>query len=163
MPSPIHSPHLNLFVASDDTRRYLPRPATEQALAALEQRIGVERADTTLLVGPPGIGKSMLLRVLVQRLRRTLRTVTLSAGDIDAPTLCALVLAQLRMEAANDPEQAVLLLAADWNAKRSALVIAIDAAERLPLATAGRLGALAMTAGGGLRIVAAAPEPASAI
>lgn len=161
MPSPIHSPHLNLFVASDDTRRYLPRPATEQALAALEQRIGVERADTTLLVGPPGIGKSMLLRVLVQRLRRTLRTVTLSAGDIDAPTLCALVLAQLRMEAANDPEQAVLLLAADWNAKRSALVIAIDAAERLPLATAGRLGALAMTAGGGLRIVAAAPEPAT--
>jgi energy-coupling factor transporter ATP-binding protein EcfA2 len=161
MLAPIYSPHLNLFVASDDTRRYLPRPATEQALATLERRITVDRADTTLLVGPPGIGKSMLLRVLIQRLRRTLRTVTLGIGDIDAPTLCAFVLAQLRLEASNDPEQAVLLLAAEWSAKRSALVIAIDAAERLPLATAGRLGALAMTAGGGLRIVAAAPEPAT--
>jgi hypothetical protein len=90
-----------------------------------------------------------------------LRTVTLSAGDIDAPTLCAFVLAQLRLEASNDPEQSVLLLAADWSAKRSALVIAIDAAEQMSLTTAGRLGALAMTAGGGLRIVAAAAEPAT--
>ncbi len=161
MLSPIHSPHLNLFVASDDTRRYLARPATEQALATLEQRIVEDHADTTLLVGPPGIGKSMLLRVLAQRLRRTLRTVTLGAGDIDAPTLCAFALAQLRIEASNDPEQAVLMLAAAWSAKRSALVIAIDAAEQLPLTTAGRLGALAMTAGGGLRIVAAAVEPAT--
>lgn len=163
MLAPIHCPHLNLFVASDDTRRYLPRPATEDALMELEQRIGDEGAVATLLVGPPGIGKSLLLRVLAQRLRRTLRTVTLGAGDIDAPTLCAFVLAQLREQASNDPEQAVLLLAADWSAKRSALVIAIDAAEQLPLATAGRLGALAMTAGGGLRIVAAAQEPATAL
>ena len=161
MLSTIHSPHLNLFVASDDTRRYLPRPATEEALAQLERRILVDRAEATVLVGPPGIGKSMLLRVLVQRLRRTLRTVTLGAGDIDAPTLCAFALAQLRLEASSDPEQAVLLLAAEWSAKRSALVIAIDAAERLPLATAGRLGALAMIAGDGLRIVAVAQEPAT--
>ncbi len=163
MLAPIHSPHLNLFVASDDTRRYLPRPATEAALTALERRILVDRAETTLLVGPPGIGKTMLLRMLVQRLRQTLRTVTLGAGDIDAPTLCAFVLAQLREQASNDPEQAVLMLAANWSAKRSALVIAIDAAEQLPIATAGRLGALAMTAGGSLRIVAAAQEPATAL
>ena len=161
MTSPLRSPRLNLFVASGDTRRYLPRPATEEAFALLEQRVVVDHAETTLLIGPPGIGKSMLLRVFAQRLRRTLRTVTLGAGDIDAPTLCVFVLDQLRMDASDDPEQAILLLAADWSAKRSALVIAIDAAERLPLATAGRLGALAMAAGGGLRIVAAAREPAT--
>ena len=84
-------------------------------------------------------------------------------SEIDAPTLCAFVLDQLHRDASEDPEQAILLLAADWSAKRSALVIAIDDAERLPLATAGRLGALAMAAGGGLRIVAAAPEPATAL
>jgi energy-coupling factor transporter ATP-binding protein EcfA2 len=161
MTAPIRSPRLNLFVASGDTRRYLPRPATEESLALLEQRVVVERAEATLLVGPPGIGKSMLLRVLAQRLRRTLRSVTLGAGDIDAPTFCSFVLDQLHRDASDDPEQAILLLAADFSARRSALVIAIDAAERLPLATAGRLGALAMTAGGGLRIVAAAPEPAT--
>lgn len=163
MALPIRSPRLNLFVASVDTRRYLPRPATEAALARLEQRVVVDRAEATLLVGPPGIGKSMLLRVLVQRLRRTLRSVTIGAGEIDAPTVCAFVLDQLHRDASDDPEQAILLLAADWSAKRSALVIAIDDAERLPLATAGRLGALAMAAGGGLRLVAAAPEPATAL
>jgi len=161
MLSPIRSPRLNLFVASGDTRRYLPRPATEEVLARLEQRVVVDRAEATLLIGPPGIGKSMLLRVLAQRVRRTLRSVTLGAGDIDAPTFCSFVLDQLHRDASDDPEQAILLLAANFSAMRSALVIAIDAAERLPLATAGRLGALAMAAGGGLRIVAAAPEPAA--
>jgi MoxR-like ATPase len=63
MTSPIRSPRLNLFVASGDTRRYLPRPATEEALARLEERVIVDRAEATLLIGPPGIGKSMLLRV----------------------------------------------------------------------------------------------------
>jgi type II secretory pathway predicted ATPase ExeA len=127
----------------------------------LEQRILDDKADATLLVGPAGIGKSMLLRVVAQRLRRTLRVVRIGAGDISAPTLCALVLDQLHVDPSPDPEQAILLLAAEWSAKGSALVIAIDAAEQLPLATAGRLGALAMTAGGGLRIVAAALEPAT--
>lgn len=167
MTSPIRSPRLNLFVASANPRRYLARPATEEALALLERRVVGDRAEATLLVGPPGIGKSMLLRVLAQRLRSTvrstLRSVTLGAGDIDAPTLCAFVLDQLHRDASDDPEQAILLLAADWSAKRSALVIAIDAAERLPLETAGRLGALAVAAGGGLRLVAAAPEPATAL
>jgi len=161
MPAPLRSPRLHLFVSNDDPHRYLPRPATEDVLMELEQRIVDDAAIATLLVGPAGIGKSMLLRVLAQRMRRTLRTVRLGAGDIDAPTLCAFVLDQLRMDATDDPEQAILLLAAEWSTKRSALVIVLDAAEQLPLATAGRLGALALTAGGGLRIVAAAPEPAT--
>ena len=163
MHGPSRSPRLHLFVQNDDAHRYLPRPAMEDALARLERRIVEDAAIATLVSGPAGIGKSMLLRVLAQRLRRKLRTVRLSAGDITAPTLCAFVLDQLHVDATPDPEQAILLLAAEWSAKRSALVVAIDAAEQLPLATAGRLGGLAMTAGGGLRIVAAALEPATEI
>ena len=74
--APVRSPRLHLFVNSDDPRRYLARPATERALAQLETRVRKDGAAATLLVGPPGIGKSMLLRVLVQGLRSTLRTVT---------------------------------------------------------------------------------------
>jgi hypothetical protein len=114
MPDPVRSPRLNLFVQSDDPQRYLPRPATEDALMELEQRILDDKADATLLVGPAGIGKSMLLRVVAQRLRRTLRVVRIGAGDISAPTLCALVLDQLHVDPSPDPEQAILLLAAEW-------------------------------------------------
>ena len=163
MSAPIRSPRLHLFVTNDDPRRYLPRPATEHALAQLEVRLLKDCAAATLLVGPPGIGKSLLLRVLVQQLRSTLRTVTLGAGDIDATTLCAFVLDQLRADPGDDPEHALLMLAADYGMKRSALVIALDSAEQLPLETAGRLGALAVTAGGSLRLVAAAQEPATAL
>ena len=163
MLAPIRSPRLHLFVANDDPRRYLPRPATEHALEQLETRVAKDRAAATLLVGPPGIGKSVLLRVLMQRLRSTLRTVTLGAGDIDATTLCAFVLDQLHADPGGDPEHALLMLAADYGMKRSALVIALDSAEQLPLDTAGRLGALAVTAGGSLRIVAAAQDPATAL
>jgi hypothetical protein len=163
MLAPIRSPRLHLFVANDDPRRYLPRPATELALAQLEARVLEDCAAVTLLVGPPGIGKSLLLRVLVQQLRSTLRTVTLGAGDIDATTLCAFVLDQLRADPGDDPEHALLMLAADYGMKRSALVIALDSAEQLPLDTAGRLGALALTAGGSLRVVAAAQEPATSL
>lgn len=161
--APVRSPRLHLFVNSDDPRRYLARPATEHALAHLEARVGKDAAAATLLVGPPGIGKSMLLRVLMQSLRSTLRTVTLGAGDIDATTLCAFVLDQLRVDPSDDPEHTLLMLAADYGMKRSALVIALDSAEQLPLETAGRLGALAVTAGGSLRIVAAAQEPATSL
>ena len=51
MTAPTRSPRLNLFVANADTRRYLPRPATEEALALLEQRVVVERAEATRLHG----------------------------------------------------------------------------------------------------------------
>ena len=71
------------------------------------------------------------------------------------------VLDQLRVDPGDDPEHALLMLAADYGMKRSALVIALDSAQQLPLETAGRLGALALSAGGSLRIIAAAQDPAT--
>ena len=61
---------LNPFVQSGDARRYLPRPACEAALAELERALRAG-ALATLLAGPAGIGKSLLLRVLAHRLRET--------------------------------------------------------------------------------------------
>jgi hypothetical protein len=71
--------------------------------------------------------------------------------------LCTLILDVLRVDAGDDPERALLFCAAGWEAKGSALLVAIDDAHKLPLATLGRLGALAETCNG-LRIVATLPE-----
>jgi type II secretory pathway predicted ATPase ExeA len=149
--------HFNLFAATSDPRRYLPRSATEVTLVRLERRLRVERAGATLLVGPSGIGKSMLLRVFGQRMRSELRVVSAVGSKLDAPTLCALVLDQLRADAGDDPERALLLAAAEWESRGSALLVLLDDAHEIPFATASRLGAL-VEACDGFRIVAAATE-----
>jgi type II secretory pathway predicted ATPase ExeA len=148
---------LNLFAATSDPRRYLPRSATDVTLVRLERRIRVERAGATLLIGPPGIGKSIVLRVFGQRMRSDYRVVSIAGGDFDAATLCALLLDQLRVDAGDDAERALLLTAAEWEARGSALIVQIDDAHELPAATASRLGGL-VEACVGLRVVAAAVE-----
>jgi type II secretory pathway predicted ATPase ExeA len=149
--------HFNLFAATADPRRYLPRSATEVTLVRLERRIRVERAGATLLVGPSGIGKSIVLRVFGQRLRSEYRVASALGGNLDAPTLAALLLDQLRVDAGDDPERALLFTAAEWEARGSALIVLIDDAHELPFDTASRLGGL-VEACPGLRIVAAATE-----
>jgi replication-associated recombination protein RarA len=156
------STHLHLFVATTDPRRYVPRAATEAALARLEREVVRERAPATLFVGPPGIGKSMALRVLAMRIRAHHRTVSLCGADLDAATFCTLLCDLLRIETDGDAERALLFRAAEAEAHGSAIVVLIDDAHRLSLATAGRLGAIAETCEG-LRIVAATSEPSDAL
>lgn len=162
MTAPALSTHLNLFVSTSDPRRYLPRPSTEAALVWLERRVWGERAPATLVTGAAGMGKSLLLRVFAQRMRGRYRTVAIPGLDVDAPTLCTMVLDLLKVDAGDDPERALLFHAARLDSRSSGLLLLIDDAQRLTLATAGRLGALA-EASGGLRIVAAMAEPDPAI
>jgi len=157
MTAPALSTHLNLFVATTDPRRYIPRAATEAALVWLERRIVGEQAPATLVTGAPGMGKSLLLRVFAQRMRQRFRVVGLPAIDADAATLATMVLDRLKVDAGDDPERALLFHAAQLESRGSALLLLIDDAHRLSRATAGRLGALAETSGG-LRILAATNE-----
>jgi len=157
MPATSLSTHYNLFVTTTSPRRYVPRAATEAALVWLERRIYGEAAAATLVTGAPGMGKSMLLRVFAQRMRDRFRSVAIPGLDTDAATLCTMLLDLLKVPPGADPEQTLLFHAAQLESRGSALLVLIDDVHRLPLATAGRLGALAETSGG-LRIVAATVE-----
>jgi AAA domain-containing protein len=154
MPATSLSTHYNLFVATTNPRRYVPRAATEAALVWLERRVYGDGAPATLVRGAPGMGKSLLLRVFGQRMRNRFRPVGIPGLDTDPTTLCTMILDLLKVAPGDDPEQTLLFHAAQLESRGSALLVLIDDVQRLPIATAGRLGALAETSGG-LRIVAA--------
>ena len=152
----------NPFVQSGDPRRYLPRPACDTALAELERSLRAG-ALATVIAGPAGMGKSLLLRVLAHRLRRDYRVALVPGLRLAAHQICEWALELLRVPRSEDPEGALAMQAADWRGRGSALVIAIDDADELSTETAGRLGGLALAADGGLRWVVEATQPSDAL
>jgi len=152
----------NPFVQNGDPRRYLPRPACEAALAELERALRAG-ALATLLAGPAGIGKSLLLRVLAHRLRRDFRVVLVPGLRLAAHQICDWALELLSSPRSEDPERDLALQAAEWKRRGSALVIAIDGPHEVSPETAGRLGGLALAADGGLRWLVEASLPSDAL
>ena len=150
------------FVQNDDVRRYLPRAASETALAELERALRAG-ALATLLAGPAGIGKSLLLRVLAHRLRRDFRVALVPGLRLAAHQICDWALELLRIPRSEDPERDLAMQAADWKRRGSALVIAIDDADELSPETAGRLAGLALAADGGLRWLVETTQPSDAL
>jgi len=152
----------NPFVQSGDARRYLPRPACEAAIAELDRSLRAG-ALATLLAGPVGIGKSLLLRVLAHRLRRDFRVALVPGLRLEAHQICDWVLELLRIPRSEDPERDLAMQAAEWKRRGSALVVAIDDAEELLPETAARLASLALVADGGLRWLVEATDPSAAL
>jgi type II secretory pathway predicted ATPase ExeA len=69
------------FAAAPRTDRYFPAASIEAARATLLR--AVERAEgPTLVIGPVGTGKSLLLRLIAEHFCPTLRIATLAAGRI---------------------------------------------------------------------------------
>jgi type II secretory pathway predicted ATPase ExeA len=150
------------FALTCDPRRYVARPACEAALAQLEAALTAGRVGA--LAGPPGIGKTQLLRVLEARLAGGARSVFVPYGALDPGDFCRLVLGLLGRGASADPDPERAL--AD-EARRSAavgrpLLLLLDDAQAIPLATVRRLAALAERLGGALRLLAAIADDARA-
>ncbi len=145
------------FEPTASPRAYVPRAATEAALAALG---GVARSGLApgALVGPLGIGKTLLLQVLGDRLGRELRYVILPHAGLELTELAAWALARLGLRQSSDPRAALLAHARELASSGAALLLLIDDAHTLSFPTARELGRSAARSQRALRLVLAADD-----
>jgi len=150
------------FALTCDPRAYVPRPASEAALAALEGAL--VRHRVCALSGPPGIGKTLLLRVLEARVAGRARCVYVPYGALEASDLCRLVLGLMSRSVPpeTDPEQMLAEAARLEASAGRPLLLLLDDAHAIPQPTVRRLVALAALLGGALRLLAVPVDDARA-
>jgi type II secretory pathway predicted ATPase ExeA len=151
------------FGETVDPTLHVPREATERALDALEDALR-RSAGVLLLTAPPGLGKTHLLQVACRRLRPRVRSVLLAYGSLAPEDLCAWALGLLGEDTERATGEAaleaLLSLARHEHAEGGALLLVVDDANSLPLATARRLAALVAEGKGALRLLLAATDDA---
>jgi hypothetical protein len=91
------------FAIQRDAALYVPRAAAERAVALLRQKL-FGSAGIVVLVGPPGIGKSVVAERAARGVERKVTCVRLRLESRSCEELCAAVVAELEASgAANDP------------------------------------------------------------
>ena len=157
-PAPLlHDP----FGPASSVAAYVPYAACERALSAVERLL--ERPGcVAALVGPPGLGKTLLLHRAAQRAGEGLRPAYLPFCTLSLGELCAFALGLLEIEAEDDPVAALSALARECAADGSGLLLLIDDVGALPEETARGLAGLAAQLGGALSLVFAATDSAEA-
>jgi type II secretory pathway predicted ATPase ExeA len=158
------NPPTDPFADHPDPALYVARAASDCAFADLVEC--VSRPDLpAALLAPPGLGKTLLLRMLASQLPPALRSIYVPNPVLGPAELCAWTLGCLASPVWPDPIS-VLGAYADHLAERGgALVWLVDDAHSLPEETARWLGHVLARARGALRLVIAAveDEPAKAL
>lgn len=141
------------FGVTSDTRLYVPRPASEAALAALRDGFAAGRR-VLVLSGPAGLGKTMLLHVFAESLTGA-RWVHVPYSALAFEELAHWILAKLGEPSGQGAHsEALAALARREAAAARSLVLLLDDASALPLETARALRALVDSLDGALRLVA---------
>jgi type II secretory pathway predicted ATPase ExeA len=148
------------FALVPDRAAYVPRAATEAALAAASGALR-SGALAVVLHGPVGIGKSMVLRVLAERLGADFDVLHVATGALPLPDLLALALGSRGPEAGRDRLRRVVAGALRAAGRGATLVLPVDDAEALGASSARGLGSLARSFDGALRLVLAVDGPPS--
>jgi hypothetical protein len=135
---------------------YVARPACERILRAID-RIVFKEAQPVALIAPPGMGKSLLLRVFARRRSGRATAIELLYGSMSFDELSEWILQLLGEPVGDDPtgELERMLGARE-------LLLTIDDASSLPEDTAQRLGELARLVAPRLRIAFAAMDSRAA-
>jgi len=118
-----------------DPQGYIPRRTTEDILRALSAHLR-DGEPAIVLHGPRGIGKSMLLQVLGERLSGERRVAYVNASSAGEGALTRRILELLGEPPADDPLEALISLArlaADGHRRP---LLLIDQAEQTPIACA---------------------------
>jgi type II secretory pathway predicted ATPase ExeA len=153
---PLNPPN-DPFADHPNPAYYVARDASDGAFADLLECVGRPDLPAALLA-PPGLGKTLLLRMLANRLPPALRGVYVPNPVLSPAELCAWTLGCLGSPPWPDPIS-VLGAYADHLAERGgALVWLVDDAHSLPEETARWLGHVLARARGALRLVIAAVE-----
>jgi type II secretory pathway predicted ATPase ExeA len=142
-----------------DPPRYVPRVATESILVRLEEHVG-EGGAVALLLGPAGIGKTLLLQVLATRLGDRHRCVHVPHAALRPEDVCAWILGLMGEAPGDAPDETLAGLAEALAATGSKLVLLIDEAASLEPATAVGLASLVRSVHPGASLVLAGVEDA---
>ena len=152
--------------AASRSCRYVPRASTEAALEGLEGRL--RRGErVVVLSGPPGMGKSLLLRILGERLADRFEAIFVPCMVLGGEDLLRWLLHCRGLSSRDaEPEQAWLRQAAAAAALGRGLLLLLDDAHALSEEAAARLGGLLERAEGSLCIAATecdGPVPGSGV
>ncbi len=150
---------LDPFGPSANPGAYVACEASERARAILERSL--DQSRVAAVMGPPGYGKTLLLRLIGGREEERARVAYVAFSKVEIDELCALVLAEIGV-ARSGPPREVLRAAALELAPRGGLVILIDDANALSDTCARELAALYQELGGALRLALAAVQGAAA-
>jgi len=143
------------FTANPAT--YIPREATELVFAELlDAARGPKRIAA--LTGPPGLGKSLLLRLLARRLEEEFHAVFLSYAALTPEDLCAYALDRLGSPRADDPVGMLKAYARHLKEQGSALLLLVDDAGSMPSSTLRWLCDLVRKSDGSIRCLFAVTD-----
>ncbi len=148
------------FAITPDPAVYVPRAATETARRQL-LRSACNPAKTTALIGPPGLGKTLLLHLLAEEAPEEMQTVYLPYAALPPEELCAWALGLLGLPDADEPIEALQAFARDLRERDSSLLMVIDDAGAMPIATARWARELLQDSGGSVRLAVAASDNAT--
>ncbi len=118
------------FPLTADPATYFPRLALESALAELVESLA-EAPACAALIGEPGLGKTLLLHVLEERLEGAYECVYLPYPRLDGPELWAWVASAMGLRRSEDDRAAVLRRARRYAEDGKGLVLLVDDAGSL--------------------------------
>ncbi|MBW2445873.1 MAG: AAA family ATPase [Deltaproteobacteria bacterium] len=150
------------FGSTANPASYVARPASERALAAVELAL-VQGHGPVAITGPAGLGKTVLLAVLGERLRERFHVVRVPYPALSSAEICRWVLESLGappISEGEDPEGVLLDRAFRGSAGGREILLLVDDASSLPPRTARGLATLVSASGGAIRAVLAAVDDA---
>jgi type II secretory pathway predicted ATPase ExeA len=145
-PAPGTARPTDVFPATADPASYVPRLALEAALAELGEVIGKTPACAALS-GEAGLGKTLLLKVLRERLRGAFECLYVPFPRVSADELWRWAAVALGLGSGDDDRGAVLGRARRLHDEGSGLVLLVDDAGALPPSTRADLLAALDTTG----------------
>jgi type II secretory pathway predicted ATPase ExeA len=146
------------FGPSANPSAYVACEASERARAILERSL--DQGRVAALIGPPGHGKTLLLRLLGGREEDRARVAYVPFCTLEFGELCALVLNAIGIARPGPPREALAAVTREL-APRGGVVILVDDAHAMSDACASELAALYEELGGALRIALAAVQGAA--